>query len=97
MRIATAMGAMFLLVGCTMPATSVRSVDSRPSISLSGASEDAELYVDGIPIGKASDYAEPNRMLLDSGTHTIAIVESGVKSFEQTVFIDSEHKNISVK
>lgn len=36
-----------------MPATTVRSVDSRPSIAIKGASPAAELLVDGLNMGKA--------------------------------------------
>jgi hypothetical protein len=85
---------VLLLAGCPMPVTTVRSVDTRPSISVSGANEQAELYVDGIRMGQAADFEEPNRLKLEAGTHRISIVESGKTTFEQMIFIESEHKTI---
>jgi len=43
---------IIVISGC-MPATTVRSVDSRPSIAIKGASSAAELLVDGLKMGKA--------------------------------------------
>lgn len=86
-----------LLQGCSPPSTVVRSVDSRPTISIVGAHDSADLVVDGIRVGKAVDFAEPNQLRLDAGTHRIAIVEGGRAVFEQTIFIESEHKTITVR
>ena len=85
---------MLLLAACAMPVTTVRSVDTRPSISVSLANEQADLYVDGIRMGKAADYVEPNQLKLEAGTHRVSIVEAGKTTFEQTIFIESEHKII---
>jgi hypothetical protein len=85
---------MLLLSGCPMPITTVRSVDTRPSISVSGVNERADLFVDGIRMGKAIDFEEPNQVKLEAGTHRVSIVESGKITFEQTIFIESEHKTI---
>lgn len=85
---------MMLLAGCAMPVTTVRSVDARPSISLAGVNEQADLYLDGIRMGKAADFAEPHQLKLEAGTHRVSIVEGGKTTFEQTIFIESEHKTI---
>jgi starvation-inducible outer membrane lipoprotein len=83
-----------LLAACAMPTTTVRSVDTRPSISVSKVNEQADLYVDGIRMGKAADFEEPNQLKLEAGTHRVSIVEAGKTTFEQTIFIESEHKTI---
>lgn len=83
-----------LLAGCSMPATTVKSVDTRPSISVSRVNDQAELFVDGIHMGKASDYEEPNQLKLEPGTHRITIKEGSKVVFEQNIFVESEHKNI---
>lgn len=83
--------------GCAMPVTSVHSVDTRPSISVKNAGTGAELFVDGVRMGRASDYNEPYRLNLDAGTHRISIVEKGQTVFQQTIFIESEHKTIIVQ
>ncbi len=81
-----------------MPATTVRSVDSRPSIAIKGASSAAELLVDGLKMGKAQAYnGEPQTLILEPGTHKITIIENGVVIYEQKIFIESELKTITVK
>ncbi len=85
------------ITGCAMPVTTVRSVDTRPSISVSGVGEQAELYVDGVKMGRAADFMEPNQLKLESGTHKVSIMEAGKPTFEQKIFIESEHKAILVK
>jgi len=83
-----------ILAGCTMPVTTVRSVDAGPSISISGVNAQADLYVDGIKMGRAADFEEPNQLKLAPGKHRVSIVEAGKTTFEQTIFIESEHKTI---
>jgi hypothetical protein len=88
---------VLLFAGCAMPVTTVRSIDTRPSISLSSVNEQADLYVDGIKVGRTTDFEEPNQLMLEAGTHRVSIVEAGKTTFEQTIFIESEHKNIIVR
>ena len=78
---------MLLLAGCAMPVTTVRSVDTRPSISISRVNEQADLFVDGIRMGRAANFDEPNQLKLEAGTHRISIVEAGKITFEQTIFV----------
>ena len=85
---------MLLLAACAMPVTTLRSVDTRPSISVSWANEQADLYVDGIRMGRAADFVEPNQLKLEAGTHRVSIMEAGRTIFVQTIFIESEHKTI---
>ncbi|MBP7223499.1 MAG: hypothetical protein BWY90_00457 [Deltaproteobacteria bacterium ADurb.BinA014] len=88
---------IIVISGC-MPATTVRSVDSRPSIAIKGASSAAELLVDGLKMGKAQAYnGEPQTLILEPGTHKITIIENGVVIYEQKIFIESELKTITVK
>lgn len=87
----------FLICGCSMPVTSVRSVDSRPSIIVKGTSLEAELLVDGLNVGKAATYnGKPQALIVQAGTHKISIVENGRVIYEQTIFVESEVKTITV-
>lgn len=97
MKIFMLMICITFFAGCAMPVTTVRSIDTRPSISVSGGNQLADLYVDGIKMGRAADYEEPNQLKLDAGTHRVSIVDAGKTTFEQTIFIESEHKLILVK
>ena len=88
---------LFLLCGCSMPVTTVRSVDSRPSIIVQGTSPDAELLVDGLNVGKAATYnGKPQALIIQAGTHKVSIVENGRVIYEQTIFVESEVKTITV-
>lgn len=86
------------LAGCSMPTTTVRAVDSRPSISVTNAPDDAVLLVDGMQIGKAASYnGEPNVLLLEPGTHRIVVQQGGIHLYDQQIFVDSEHKRINLR
>lgn len=86
------------LAGCSMPSTTVKSVDSRPSISIAGAADDAILLVDGVLVGKAASYdGEPNVLLVEPGTHRVVIQQGGVVLYDQQLFVESEAKRISLK
>lgn len=87
----------FLICGCSMPVTSVRSVDSRPSIIVKGTSPTAKLLVDDLDVGNAATYnGEPQALIVQPGTHKVSIVENGRVIYEQTVFVESEVKTITV-
>jgi hypothetical protein len=89
---------LFALTGCTMPTTTVKTVDSRPSISIAGAPDDAVLLVDGIQIGAAASYnGEPTVLIIEPGTHRITVQQGGVVIYDQQVFVESEHKRITVR
>lgn len=89
---------LFIVAACTMPSTTVRSVDGRPSISIAGAPADAVLLVDGLQVGAASLYnGEPNVLVVEPGTHRIEVRQGGLSLYDQRVFVDSEHKRIVVR
>ena len=86
------------LTGCSMPTTTVKTVDSRPSISIVGASDDAVLLVDGVLVGKASSYnGQPDVLVLEPGTHRIVVKQNGTISYDQKIFVDSETKQINIR
>lgn len=89
---------LFALTACSMPATTVRSLDNRPSIAIKGASSNAELIVDGLNMGKAEKFnGDPQTLTIVPGTHKITIVEKGTAIFEQVIFVESELKTITLK
>ena len=89
---------LLFVFGCSMPSTSVRSVDSRPSIAIKGASAPAELVIDGINLGKAAVYGgDPKTVTIEPGTHRVAIIENGNVVYEQNIFVESELKTITVR
>ncbi|MDD2897343.1 MAG: hypothetical protein PHI31_01390 [Desulfuromonadaceae bacterium] len=81
-----------------MPSTTVRSIDSRPSIAIKGASTAADLLIDGLNVGKAEAYnGDPKTMVIEPGTHRVSIVENGNVVYEQSIFVESELKTITVR
>lgn len=91
-----------LVSACAMPTTVVRTIDTRPGITLSGAPAGAALVVDGKRAGLASAYRAdggdgPVVLRLEPGTHELEVVDgAGQVVFKQRIFIESEVKTIVV-
>ena len=97
MRAIVAILFLIFIFGCSMPATSVRTVDSRPSLSFTGAPPSAELFIDGIRVGLANTYnGKHNVLKLEPGTHQVLVIENGNKLYDQLIFINSEVKTIVI-
>jgi hypothetical protein len=90
--------ALLFVFGCSMPSTTVKTVDSRPSIAIKGASATADLIIDGLNVGKAAEYGgDPKTMIIEPGTHRVSIIENGNVVYEQNIFVESELKTITVR
>ena len=85
-------------VGCnTYPVTSVSTVDSRPTLSFTGTSQGEVLLVDGINMGPVSQYnGNPKVLRVERGTHEVTVTENNKTVFQQSVFVESENKVISL-
>jgi len=98
MKAAAFIMCFLFLVGCSMPTTSVQTVDDRPSISVHGAPRGAVLFVDGLSMGPADYYdGDPHILRLESGTHEIRIVKDGAVVFSERIFLGSAHRKINVR
>ena len=85
-------------LGCnTYPVTRVSTVDSRPTLSFTGAMEGSTLFVDGINMGAVSQYnGNPKVLTVQPGTHDVTVMVNNKTVFQQTVFVESENKVISI-
>jgi len=85
-------------IGCnTYPVTKVSTVDSRPTLSFTGASADSILLVDNINMGLTAQYnGNPRVLIVQPGTHEVTVMENNKTIFQQTVFVESENKVISI-
>lgn len=84
-------------IGCALPSSVVKTTDTRPRISISGAPEKALLYVDGINMGNTSQYdGHPDVLILQPGTHRIQVYSNNEAIYDKKVFIESELKNIVI-
>lgn len=86
-----------VLCSCSMPNTSVRTVDDRPTLLFKGAPENAVLFVDGLNMGSANEYnGEPKTLTVEPGTHVVRITINQNVIFEQRVFVESSLKTITI-
>ncbi len=89
---------VFALCCCTMPTTTVRTVDDRPTLAFKGAPEGALLYIDGLNMGPAGQYDGETKVLtIEPGTHTVRITVNNEAIYEQRVFVESSLKTITIK
>lgn len=88
----------FSIAACTMPSTTVRTTDTRPSLAFEGAPEGSTAYVDGLPVGEAERYdGQPEVLLVEPGTHVVTIkARDGSVLFERKVYVESEIKTLKV-
>ena len=89
---------MIFLAACSMPATTVRTADTRPAIAVEGAPAGSRLFIDGNAAGEASAYnGQPGVVRVEPGTHEVDIRDaSGRVLFRQKVFVESETKTVVV-
>ncbi len=87
-----------MLLGCSMPSTTVRTIDTRPTISVQGGPKDSEVFIDGIKVGTSGDFdGRPNVLLIEKGTHQIIIKSHGQVILHQTFFAENELKTFNIK
>jgi len=87
-----------LLSACAMPSTAVRTTDTRPGLSFTGAPAGATVYVDGLLVGPAEEYdGKPGVLTVEPGTHQVAVkAPDGSVLLERKVYLESEIKTITV-
>lgn len=91
------LAALAAVTGCSMPETRVQAIDTRPSLAVVGAPEDAALYVDGLHVGSAARFnGDPSVLKVEPGTHVVVIRRGDAELHRQTVFVDSELKTIRI-
>lgn len=92
------LAAAFALAACVGPTTTVRTVDTRPALAISGAAAGLTLVVDGAPVGDPRSYdGNPNILRVEAGTHDVELRDAaGAVVFRQRVFVESELKTIEV-
>ena len=89
---------VFILCSCSMPTTTVRTVDDRPSLAFKGAPEDAILYIDGLNMGPAGQYDGQSQVLtIEPGTHTVRVTVNNGVIYEQRIFVESSLKTITIR
>lgn len=95
MRIPISLSILLLLpalsLGCEAPRTEVRTLSLHPRIRFVDAPPQAEVFVDGKPVGLASDYSgHPGVLQLEAGTHVIEVRLKGQTLLSTQVFLEGE-------
>ncbi len=93
------MAVCVVLASCAprYPVTKVNTIDSRPTLSFTNAPAGSVVVVDGLKSGEAAQYnGKPKVLVVEPGTHDVAVTQNDKVIFQQTVFIESEHKVINV-
>ena len=89
---------VFFLCSCSMPTTTIRTVDDRPTLAFKGAPEGAILYIDGLSMGTAGQYnGEPTVLTIEPGTHTVRVTVGNETIYEQRIFVESSLKTITIR
>jgi hypothetical protein len=92
------LAAALALAACAGPTTTLKTVDTRPALAISGAAGGLTLFVDGAPVGDPRSYdGNPNILRVEPGTHDVELRDgAGAVVFRQRVFVESELKTIQV-
>ena len=81
---------VFVLSGCVLPQTTVRTGSSGPSLTVKGAPAGAVLYVDGLAMGTAQQFdGNPNILGLLEGAHQVEVRQGANVIFSEKVFVSS--------
>jgi hypothetical protein len=92
------LAAALALSACAGPTTTLKTVDTRPALAISGAAGGLTLFVDGAPVGDPRNYdGNPNILRVEPGTHDVELRDgAGAVVFRQRVFVESELKTVEV-
>jgi hypothetical protein len=92
------LAAVLALAACAGPTTTLKTVDTRPALAISGAASGLTLFVDGAAVGDPRAYdGNPNILRVEAGTHDVELRDgAGAVVFSQRVFVESELKTIEV-
>lgn len=86
---ALAAAALLLLAGCAgdYPTAQVKAANEKPQLAVIGASDDAELIVNGVLIGPAAEFDGETRALeVPSGANRVQIRDGGQVIYDEQVF-----------
>lgn len=88
-----------LICSCniSLPTSNTTSKALKPSIIFPNSNSEALIYVDGIKMGKVNNYSNKS-LLLESGTHSLKIIENDKIIYNKKIFISGEEiRTINLK
>jgi hypothetical protein len=73
--------------GCALPQSQVVSGSTRPTLSLTGAPSNSELFLDGQLIGPANRYdGTAGVMSIEEGSHSVEIRQGATSLIEKKIY-----------
>ena len=98
MKRLTAVGLCAMLSACALPQTTVTSGSSQPGLVVTGAPSDAVLYVDGLAMGRASQFdGHPRVLAVLQGPHKVEVREGSSVLYHDKVFLSNgETRNVKL-
>lgn len=93
-----AAGLCIMLSACSLPQTTVTSGSSQPGLVVTGAPSDAVLYVDGLAMGRASQFdGHPRVLAVLQGPHHVEVREGATVLYHDKVFLSNgEVRNLKL-
>ena len=80
-----------LVAACAYPVTTVEQGSGDASIYFVGAPVGAVAYVDGLPVGDASQYSGDEQVLgVLPGRHHIQVVQGGTVILDQEIYVGAD-------
>ncbi len=92
------LAATLAMAACAGPTTTLRTVDARPALAITGSADGLTLFLDGAAIGDPRHYdGNPNILRVEPGTHEVELRDAaGAVVFRERVFVESELKTVTV-
>ena len=85
---AAALAAIWLLAGC-FPQGQTYGVGNAGGLIFSVNPPDAEVVLDGVIQGKASDFPEGRYLKVESGTHKLELRAAGYETFSREIYVSN--------
>lgn len=83
------------VAGCAYPTPSLHQGGQRPAIGFSDAPPSAIVVVDGIKMGRASQYnGDEHVLVVESGPHSVSLKENGNVIYQKYIYLGSGETRI---
>jgi uncharacterized protein YraI len=90
MRIANIVIVITLLSACSLPQTTVRSGSTQPGLIVKGAPNGSTLFIDGLPVGPATEYdGNPKVLTVLEGVHKVEVRSGPSVVYSEKAFVNS--------
>ncbi|MDZ4299001.1 MAG: PEGA domain-containing protein [Moraxellaceae bacterium] len=87
MKIFAVVAIALTLVACSTPVTQVKSVDLRPTLSITNAPSGSVLIINGVTVGDAGQIAAGKQaVVMNPGTHHVVVALNGQMLINEKIY-----------